>query len=109
MSAQSIGKFTNLGQLGMGAHSTIMQIRREADSKQYALKVVPIDGKEDQKFQEQAEHEFRVAQRLDHPNLIKVYACELERDWLFRVRKVHLLIEYVNGKTLDTVGVLALP
>ena len=36
-------------------------------------------------------------------NLIKIYALETPRDWLFRVRKVHLLIEYVNGKTLDTV------
>ena len=109
MSVGSIGKFQVLGRLGTGAHSTILQIRRQADSKQYALKVVPIDGKGDQKFLDQAEHEFRVAQMLDHPNLIKVYACETERDWLFRVRKVHLLIEYVNGKTLDTVTGLRLP
>ena len=46
---------------------------------------------------------------LDHPNLIKVYALETPRDWLFRVKKVHLLIEYVNGKTLDTVPRLSLP
>ena len=80
-----------------------------ARSKQYALKVVPIDGKEDQKFLEQAQHEFRVAQMLDHPNLIKIYALETPRDWLFRIRKVHLLIEYVNGKTLDTSQRLSLP
>jgi serine/threonine protein kinase len=109
MSAMSIGKFQVLGQLGAGAHSTILQIRRQADSKQYALKVVPIDGKNDQKFLEQAEHEFRVAQLLDHPNLIKVYAMETERNWLYRIRKVHLLIEYVNGKTLDTIPTLAIP
>ena len=41
---------------------------------------------------------------LDHPNLIKVYTLETVRDWLFRPRKLHLLIEYVNGKTLDMVG-----
>lgn len=109
MSALSIGKFTVLGELGRGAHSKILHVRRQADSRQYALKVVPIGGKEDQKFQEQAEHEFRVAQLLDHANLVKVFALETERDWLFRVRKVHLLIEYVNGKTLDTVGQLRLP
>ena len=39
---------------------------------------------------------------FDHPHLIKVYGLEKVRDWLFRVRKVHVLIEYVNGKTLDT-------
>ncbi len=106
---RAIGKFQILGTLGQGAHSTILQVRCQSDSRQYALKVVPIEGKEDQKFYDQAEHEFRVAQMLDHPNLIKVYAFEPQRDWLFRVKKVHLLIEYVNGKTLDTVPALAVP
>ncbi|MCI0638271.1 MAG: serine/threonine protein kinase, partial [Gemmataceae bacterium] len=103
-----IGKFQILGTLGKGAHSTILHIRRSSDSKQYALKVVPLESKDDQKFLEQAQHEFRVAQRFDHPNLIKVYALETPRDWLFRVRKGHLLIEYVNGKTLDAVPRLSL-
>ncbi len=97
----SIGKFHVLGTLGTGAHSTILHIRRVADGKQYALKVVPIGGKEDNKFLEQAKHEFRVAQMLDHPHLIKVFALETARDWLLRPRKLQLLIEYVPGKTLD--------
>lgn len=109
MSTRTIGKFQVLGNLGAGAHSKILHIRCSDDGKQYALKVVPIDSKEDHKFLEQAQHEFRVAQMLSHPNLIKVYALELQRDWLFRVKKVHLLIEYVNGKTLDQVPRLSIP
>src|SRR5581483_8124476 len=105
----SIGKFQVVGTLGPGAHSTILHIRRSEDSKNYALKVVPIDGAEDQKFRDQAEHEFRVGQLLEHPNLIKVYALEPVKDWLFRTRKLHLLIEYVNGKTLDTAPRLKVP
>lgn len=105
----AIGKFQVLGKLGTGAHSTILHIRRSADSKQYALKVVPINGPGDLKFQEQAEHEFRVGRMLDHPNLLKVYTLEKPRDWLFRARKVHLLIEYVNGKTLDTMPRVPIP
>jgi serine/threonine protein kinase len=104
-----IGSFQILGKLGTGAHSTILHIRRSKDSRQYALKVVPLEGKDDLKFLEQARHEFRVAQLLDHPSLIKIYALETPRDLLFRVRKVHLLIEYVNGKTLDTVKGLTIP
>ena len=109
MSEFSIGQFQILGTLGNGAHSTILHVRRSADSRNYALKVVPIAGKEDHKFLEQAHHEFRVAEMLDHKNLIKVYALELVKDWLFRIRKVHLLIEYVNGKTLDTCPAIPLP
>jgi serine/threonine protein kinase len=109
MTIESIGKFQVISTLGNGAHSTILLIRREADQKPYALKVVPIADAEEQKFLEQARHEFRLAQMFDHPNLIRIHALETDRDWLFRVRKVHLLIEYVNGKTLDTCPKLSLP
>jgi serine/threonine protein kinase len=106
---QSIGRFQVVETLGTGANSTILHIRRSADSKNYALKVVPISTRADLKFLEQAQHEFRVAQMLDHPNLIKIYALERVRDWLFRMRKLHLLIEYVNGGTLDTLPRLSVP
>lgn len=109
MTKRAIGKFQILGTLGAGAHSTILHIRCSEDGKQYALKVVPKTSKNDQKFLLQAQHEFHVGQRLNHPNLIKVHALEMPRDWLFRVQKVHLLIEYVNGHTLDTITGLSVP
>jgi serine/threonine protein kinase len=109
MKIDKIGKFQVLSTLGKGAHSSILQVRRQKDSKNYALKVVPIGGPEDKKFLDQARHEFDIAQLLDHPNLIKIHTLEMERDWFFRVRKIHLLIEYVNGKTLDTLPRLAVP
>jgi serine/threonine protein kinase len=104
-----IGSFQILGTLGTGAHSTILHVRRSADGAQYALKVVPLESKDDQKFLLQAQHEFEIGQRFRHANLIKVHALETPRDWLFRVRKCHLLIEYVNGKTLDAAPRLSLP
>lgn len=104
MTIKRIGKYNILSQLGAGAHSTILHISRAEDGRQYALKVVPINEPEDKKFQEQAEHEFRISQMLDHPNLVKVHHLENKSDWLFRVRKVMLLIEYVsNGQTLDHI------
>jgi serine/threonine protein kinase len=109
MALDKIGKFQVMGTLGTGAHSTILHILRQADSRSYALKVVPIADKDELKYLEQARHEFEVAQLLDHPNLIKIYALETHSDWLFRVRKVQLLIEYVNGKTLDTFQRIPVP
>jgi serine/threonine protein kinase len=109
MSELAIGKFQILGTLGSGAHSTLLHVHHSADGRNYALKVVPIQGKEELKFLDQARHEFRVAQMLDHKNLIKVYALEECKDWLRRIRKVHLLIEYVNGKTLDSCPPLPMP
>jgi serine/threonine protein kinase len=109
MSDFRIGKFQVIGNLGTGAHSTILQVRRAEDGKNYALKVVPIDSPEEKKFLDQAEHEFRVAKMLQHKNLLEFYALEKVKDWLFRVKKVHLLSEFVNGKTLDTCPRLTMP
>jgi serine/threonine protein kinase len=109
MSDFKIGKFQVVDKLGTGAHSSILHIRRSADGKNYALKVVPVDEPEDHKYLEQAQHEYRVGRMLDHPHLIKVYAFETVRDWLFRVKKAHLLIEYVNGKTLNVWPNIPMP
>ena len=101
----SIGKYQVVGTLGKGAHSTILHVRRAADSREYALKIVTVDEPGDEKFLEQAKHEFRVAQMFGHPNLIKLYCLELKRNLLFKVKKAEVLIEYVNGKTLDATPV----
>jgi eukaryotic-like serine/threonine-protein kinase len=101
MSIEKIGKVTILGTLGAGAQSSIMRVRREEDGREYALKIVPIETEEDKKYLDQAKHELRVGQMLDHPSLVKIHCFETESDWRFRVKKAKLLIEYVPGETLD--------
>ncbi|MFN6053300.1 MAG: serine/threonine protein kinase [Planctomycetia bacterium] len=104
-----IGKFSIVGNLGTGAHSSILQIRRDEDGGNYALKIVSFDSPEEMKFKEQALHEFRVSQLLEHPNVIKIFALESVKDWLFREKKLNMLIEFVDGKTLDEVPRLTIP
>jgi eukaryotic-like serine/threonine-protein kinase len=106
MVIDKIGKFTILDTLGSGAHSSILHVRREADSKEYALKLVSVEAKDDLKYLEQAKHEFRVGQMLDNPNLVKVYAFEAESGWFSGPKKAKLLIEYVPGKTMDKLPLL---
>ena len=96
-----IEKFSIVGPLGNGAQSAILQIRMTKTAENFALKVVPLESPEDMKFKEQADHEFRVAQLFDHPNLIKIHALEPVKDWMFRLKKMHMLIEFVDGKTID--------
>lgn len=109
MAIDKIGKFHVLDTLGSGAHSSILRIRREADDREYALKIVPIEGEDDLKYYEQAKHEFRVGQMLNHPNLVKVLAFETETNWRFKPKKAKLLIEYVPGTTMDDIPLLRLP
>ena len=106
MAIDKIGKFNVLATLGAGAHSSILHIRREEDGREYALKVVNIESDAEKKFLEQAEHEFRVGQMLDHPNLVKVLAFETEKNWLFKIKKAKLLVEFVRGDTLDKVKLM---
>ena len=103
MVIDKIGRFTILGTLGSGAHSTILHVRRADDDREYALKMVAIDSKDDLKYLEQAKHEFRVGQMLNHPNLVKVHAFETEGGWFSGPKKAKLLIEYVRGKTMDVL------
>src|SRR5262249_22447328 len=98
MAGMTIGKIAVGNTLGTGAHSTILQIRRNADFQNYALKDVKIDGGEEKKFLGHARHTIRLGKMLNLPNLIKIQAVEESRDWLFRKKKVQLLIEYVEGK-----------
>ena len=99
-----------LGNLGEG-HSTILHIRRNSDGRQYALKIVKIGGDDDLKFLDQAEHEYEVAQKLDHPNLIKIHLLEKTKAFAIfgGVKEVKQLIEYVNGQTLDRFKEIPIP
>jgi eukaryotic-like serine/threonine-protein kinase len=89
--------------LGTGAGSTILLISdKEAGGKRYALKVVRRLSAADDIYVNQARHEFEVAQRLHHPAIIKIYDCRTKRAW-FRVSGVELLMEYVDGRSLEEV------
>jgi serine/threonine protein kinase len=109
MLIDKIGKFTVLNTLGSGAHSSILHIRRDADSKEYALKLVPIEDRDDRKFLEQARHEFRVAQMLDHPTLVQVYCFETDAGWFSGPTKARLLLELCPGTTMDRLPLVRMP
>lgn len=87
-------------QLGVGAGSSILLIADRQGGAQYALKVVNRHSTDDDIYVAQARHEFEIAQKLKHPNILRIYDCRVKRSW-FRVVGVELLMEYVPGVTLD--------
>lgn len=95
-----IGKIDVLGTLGRGAGSSILKVRRKADTKTYALKVISIESADDRKFLAQARLEFAVASALDHRCLVKAYACEVSRKW-FTPTGARVLLEYIDGIPLS--------
>ena len=83
--------------------STILLISdKTAGGKRYALKVVRKQEPEDEVYVQQAMTEFEAAKKLNHPAIAKVFDCRTKKAW-FKVTGVELLLEYVDGKTLDEI------
>src|SRR5262245_26373046 len=96
-------KYRIVNTLGTGAGSTILLISdKTAGGKRYALKVVRKQDPEDEVYVQQALTEFEAAKKLNHPAIAKVHDCRLKKSW-FKVRGVELLMEFVEGKTLDEI------
>ncbi|WP_435017579.1 serine/threonine protein kinase [Tundrisphaera sp. TA3] len=90
--------------LGTGAGSTILEIAdRSRGGKRFALKVVKRQDSDDDIYIAQALLEFDIAQRLNHPAIAKIYDCRTKRNLLLKVVSVELLMELVDGKTLDEI------
>jgi len=88
-------------QLGEGAGSVVFLIKDEGGGgKGFALKVVKRRDADDNIYIDQAKTEFEVAQRFKHPSIVRIYDCRIKKSW-FRVAGVELLMEYVDGRTLD--------
>jgi serine/threonine-protein kinase len=88
--------------LGTGAGSTILLVADTKTNDRYALKVVKRQDASDDVYIAQAVHECEVARRLRHPSLLQIYDCRVKRSW-FKVSGVELLMEFVDGRTLDEI------
>ena len=96
-------KYRVINTLGTGAGSTILLISdKTSGGKRYALKVVRKQEPEDEVYVQQAKTEFEAAKKLNHPAIAKVFDCRTKKAW-FKVTGVELLLEYVDGKTLDEI------
>jgi eukaryotic-like serine/threonine-protein kinase len=102
----AIGKYDVLAELGRGAGSVVFRVRRESDHRIYALKIVKVGQPDDRKYVEQLQHEFAVAQRLKHENLIRVDMLDVQRGLLGGVKGARLLLEFFDGVPLTPASTL---
>ena len=96
-------KYRVVNELGEGAGSKIFLISdKTAGGKRYALKIVRKHEPEDEIYIQQAKTEFEASQKLNHPTIAKIYDFHQRKRW-FKVTGCELLMEYVDGKSLDEV------
>ena len=89
-----------LGVLGYGANSVIYSVQDPQSDQVYAMKRVVRRNSGDDRFVQQTLNEHKVSSRLDHPTLRMTHEL-IRRGGLLRVRSVLVLMEMVDGLTLE--------
>ena len=97
--ARDILGYDVIGTLGYGARSTIFVVK-DKENQLFALKRVIKNTPADQRFLDQAVHEFEVCRRFNHPSLRKGHKL-IRRRKLIRTTEVIVLMEMVDGLTLE--------
>jgi len=89
--------------LGRGPRSYIFKARNVKTDEIFAVKIVPRKSRSDDKFVAQVINEYEVGRRFDHPSILKYYSLEKARRFFFP-HQYNLIMEYVEGTTLDKFG-----
>lgn len=87
-------------QIGVGAASKIYVAHQLASGKRFAVKHVIRNGPEDDRFIEQAETEYAVSSKIKHPHVRHSHSIHRNRKG-FRIKDVLVVMEYVEGLTLE--------
>jgi serine/threonine-protein kinase len=87
-------------QIGTGAGSKIYLAVEVSSGRQVAVKHVPRETAEDDRFVAQAENEYAVSSKLDHTCLRRSFSIHRLRKRL-QLKDLLLVMEYVNGLPLE--------
>jgi serine/threonine protein kinase len=88
--------------LGDGAGSRIYAVSDPATNQVYALKHVVRKTDKDARFIEQLEAEHAVGQHVNHPYLRRTIDLKYEKSLLFVTNAAALVMELVDGQSLET-------
>jgi len=86
--------------LGYGAHSKISAAAELITGKRVAIKHVVRTSAEHDRFVEQVETEYQVGSLFEHPNLRRSLHIHRVRG-LLQVKEVYLILELIEGLSLD--------
>lgn len=101
----SVPGYTVYERLGIGARSTIWLVSDQKTGEQYSLKRVVRRAVDDDRYINQAINDFGISAQLNHPNLRRSIEIRRVRRF-FQLRELHIVMEYVDGRTLEQVGPL---
>lgn len=88
-------------EIGRGAASVIYLAQEPKTKQIWSLKHVEKEAPKDQRFLDQAEREFQIANKLNHPNIRKIVRILKKKERLLSVRDLWLVMEFVDGAAMD--------
>jgi eukaryotic-like serine/threonine-protein kinase len=101
----TVAGYTVYERLGTGARSSIWLVADRRSGEQFSLKRVTRRATDDLRYLGQAQNDFEIASQLNHPHLRKSFEIRKIRR-LFQLKELHVLMEYVDGRTLEQIGPL---
>lgn len=107
-----VGSFRILGLLGTGGMATVYRAEDTALQRTVALKVLPPEFLYDGTFARRFEQEARVVARLEHPNIVPIYATGIDDGipWmsmrLLAGGNLGALLEHRRLETTDALRIL---
>lgn len=93
--------YSVLAEVGRGAASIIYLVQDPKTKRIWALKHVEKHSPKDQRFLDQAEAEYEVAQRVKNPTIRHIERVMKGRSKFISVKELFLLMEYVDGVSLE--------
>lgn len=90
-----LGKYKLLGHLGTGGMSSVYLGEHTLLNRRVAIKVLPQSRIKDSSYLPRFYREARAAAAVDHPNIVRAYDVDNERD------NHYLVMEYVEGRDLQ--------
>jgi len=90
-----------LAEIGRGAASIIYLVQEPKTKQIWALKQVRMNGPKDQRFLDQAEREYQVAQKVKNPLIRHIDKIIKNRVRLVSVNEIILVMEYVDGVSTE--------
>ena len=92
-----LGHYEILEKLGSGGMGEVYKARDSRLERLVAVKVLPANKVADAMRKQRFIQEARAASALNHPNIVTIYDIPEEEGVIF------LVMEYVQGKSLETV------
>lgn len=89
--------FRVMKEIGRGAASIIYLVQDPKSKQIWALKHVEKNEPKDQRFLDQAEMEYKIANKFDHPAIRKIDKIIKKKSNLVTTKELYLVMEFVDG------------